>query len=82
MTDTANGFWVVWNPTARPPTVAHQSRTEAENEAKRLACKCPGEVFIVLKSVSGFSAKPPCANRISDARIIGAALGTECGVPF
>uniref|UniRef100_A0A6H1ZQE4 Uncharacterized protein n=1 Tax=viral metagenome TaxID=1070528 RepID=A0A6H1ZQE4_9ZZZZ len=35
------------------PTVVHLSLTSAEDEAKRLARKQPGEEFMVLRAIKG-----------------------------
>jgi len=48
-----NAFYLVWNQNGGAPTVKHDSRQSAINEAERLARKCPGERFVVLRAVEG-----------------------------
>lgn len=45
-------FWVVWNPQGNNPTMRHQSREAAQDEAERLARINPGQNFYVLASLS------------------------------
>ena len=45
-------FWLVWRENGGPPTVRHDSHEAALTEAKRLAEKCPGEVFLVLEAMT------------------------------
>lgn len=56
-------FWMVWNPTRRPPSFRHMTKTAARDEAKRLSSQTPGELFIVLAAVDAFlSPIGPVAN--------------------
>ena len=50
-------FWMVWRENGPAPTMRHHSRPSAEKESERLAKANPDQVFFVLKSVSGVSAK-------------------------
>lgn len=53
--DSANQFWIVWNPDNNlTPTVRHPTKQKAVDEAKRLATKFTGSTFIVMASVSSF----------------------------
>jgi hypothetical protein len=45
-------FYVVWRIGGEAPTRTHDSYDAAKTEARRLALKCRGEKFAVLKSVS------------------------------
>lgn len=47
----SQGFYVVWCPTAGPPTVRHETFGGAKAEAERLAENNPGHTFHVLQSV-------------------------------
>lgn len=44
-------FWLVWNPRGGSPTVRHSTEDSALSEAKRLAERCPGDEFFILKAV-------------------------------
>ena len=49
------GFYLVWNATiCGAPTHRHDTYISAKNEAQRLARTRPGEMFVVLQSMSGF----------------------------
>lgn len=70
-----HGFWMVWSPEGRSPTVAHPYRSDADQEARRLAEENPGRHFFVLQSVEGYKAKHP------KVKSIGPDF-PETGVPF
>lgn len=44
-------FWMVWNPRGHAPTHRHSTEGLADIEARRLARKCPGQAFVVLKEM-------------------------------
>ncbi len=69
-------FWMVWCPTARPPTKAHKSIGDALDEARRLAGECPGEVFIVLEAITAFRVQKQPVSEVS----LGSIEGDE--IPF
>lgn len=57
-------YWMVHNPGRYgngQPTVMHDSKMKALDEAKRLAQKNPGENFVVLESVLACRAPAPVA---------------------
>lgn len=47
-------FWMVWREYSRDTAYRHNTREGADDEAKRLARQCPGEMFYVLKCAAGF----------------------------
>ena len=50
-------FWIVWNPRGDNPQVKHDTMTDAQCEAIRLAKHNPGENFYVLEA-RGRAMKP------------------------
>lgn len=44
--------WFVWTKTGRTPKFAHDTEASALEEAQRLAFKCPGKKFHVMRSVA------------------------------
>lgn len=54
-------FYMVWTKQGDAPTVAHNTRKAAVDEAKRLAALHPGQKYIVLQAVEKVSvpADPP-----------------------
>lgn len=59
-----DAFFMVWSPQGRAPTVTHDERESAMQEARRLSEANPGREFFVLRAVAGFSAPEPKAERI------------------
>lgn len=55
----ADPFWVVWCPTAGPPTYKHATERSAVAESERLAQLHPGHRFVVLQSVSAVMVGAP-----------------------
>lgn len=51
MSITDAPFWMVWNPSGRPPSFRHSTEEAAVAESERLARENPGRTFIVLGSV-------------------------------
>lgn len=47
---TREEFWMVWSPQGGAPTVKHDEERLALSEAERLARKCPGHEFYVLRA--------------------------------
>lgn len=74
MTIEHDKFWIVWRQNGSTPTYRHESKATAEMEAERLARCHPGEVFFVLKTISGFSTTVPPVERIK--------LKTPAEIPF
>lgn len=54
-----NKFWMVWNNRRDLPSVKHDSKTSAKNEAQRLATANPMDVFIILESVGHYNTVSP-----------------------
>ena len=48
-------FFMVWNPTGRPPSYKHRDRDSAEAEAQRLALQNPGQKFVVMASLCEYT---------------------------
>lgn len=46
-------FWFVWSDNGEIPHFKHSRLSNAEDEARRLALKHPGNLFIVLESICG-----------------------------
>jgi hypothetical protein len=70
-------FWLVWCPTGPyggHPTHRHETEPHARNEARRLACRNPGQRFFVLQAVAAIE-KPP---EIIETTL----LPSDDGVPF
>lgn len=44
-------FWMVYRTGDNSPTYRHYTKEGAQQEAVRLAEKCPGELFVVLAAV-------------------------------
>ena len=59
---TETGFYVVWNPSGGSPTVKHQTKQSAIDEAVRLARAHRGQKFVVLEAV--------CARIVDDVKSI------------
>lgn len=57
-------FWMVWRENGGAPTHRHFSKEDAQNEASRLALKCPGEVFFVLKATAAVAADIPLIKQV------------------
>ena len=70
-------FWMVWSPSGGAPHRQHLTRSEADDEATRLARVNPGRMFLVLKAVGGFSADQPKVKPVE----IGGPL-VDDGIPF
>jgi len=52
-------FWLVWNGcNISPPTLRHESRGEAINEATRLARKELGTFYVLEADVAVYPAEP------------------------
>lgn len=58
MPEDTSRFWVVWNPERKAPMVRHESLLRANDEAKRLCAKHPGERFYVMEAGIVVTAKP------------------------
>ncbi|MAH03970.1 MAG: hypothetical protein CL561_00220 [Alphaproteobacteria bacterium] len=50
----SKGYFLVWNPDTGRTNHKHETKSDAEREATRLARVNPGETFVVLASVSQF----------------------------
>jgi hypothetical protein len=50
-------FWFIWTKTGHVPKRCHNTLEGAETEARRLAVKCPGKKFIILRAVQGVVAE-------------------------
>lgn len=50
-------FWYVMNPKSGAPRVRHENPAQAEQEAKRLAAKHPGDEIVVLQAVATYTAE-------------------------
>lgn len=77
--DQMNKFWMVYGLNRSSPTYKHYSKENAQEEAKRLAQKCPGETFVVLSAVAAYTCpiapvesiklRKPTANEVQDLEI-------------
>lgn len=59
-------FWFVWTKHGHVPRRTHDTAASAEAEATRLAAKCPGKKFIVLRAYAKFSVKPAPAEAAAE----------------
>ena len=48
-------FWLVWREGSRDVGYKHATRTEADDEAKRLADENPGWLFYVTKTCTAYA---------------------------
>lgn len=58
-------FWLVWGIGKPAPTVRHPNPMVAEAEAKRLALKHPGTMFVVMESSKGWRTAEPTVEPIT-----------------
>lgn len=58
-------FWLVWGIGKSVPTVQHPNPLIAETEAKRLALKHPGTMFVVMESSKGWRTAEPTVEPIT-----------------
>ncbi len=49
-------FYLVWGMGKPAPTMQHEDRVKADAEARRLALKHPGTVFVVMEPVEAYRA--------------------------
>lgn len=64
MSDKRHKFWMVWREGSPKTCHRHQTKSDAQEEAERLAQTCPGETFYVLKSVLALEAQRPPIKRL------------------
>lgn len=78
-------FWMVFGVQRGSPTYRHTSKQAAQMEAKRLAKKHPGEMFIVLAAVDAFKAAVSEPENVrltkSKPRAEGECVSDD-GIPF
>lgn len=55
MTTKTTPYWLVWMEGGGPPTVHHDTQSDAETEAERLAKQFPGRRFVVLVPIARFT---------------------------
>jgi len=53
------GSWCVWTKHGRRPQFFHPTKELAEAEAQRLACKHPGQKFLVMQVTGKFHVEAP-----------------------
>ena len=58
-------FWLVWGIGKPAPTVQHLNPLKAEQEAKRLALKHPGTMFVVMEAGKGLRTAEPTVEPFS-----------------
>lgn len=61
-------FWMVWREESPITKFRHYTKTDALNEAERLASANPGEVFYVLKSTAAVVADKPNTRQLKLTR--------------
>lgn len=62
-----NVFFMVWNPSGGSPVFRHSLRSQAVQEAERLARLHPEQVFFVLGAVSVSKKKDVFTEELYDA---------------
>lgn len=58
-------FWLVWGIGKPAPTMQHPNPLKAEEEAKRLALKHPGTMFVVMESSKAWRTAEPTVEPIT-----------------
>ena len=58
-------FWLVWGIGKPAPTMQHPNPLKAEEEAKRLALKHPGVMFVVMESSKAWRTAEPSVEPIT-----------------
>jgi hypothetical protein len=77
---TISKFWCVWNIARSAPRYQHDSKSAAQDEAKRLARDCPGETFIVLAAVDAYPSPVQEPERIGLSK--PSALDSDLDIPL
>lgn len=72
-------FWMVWREGSHDCSFQHWSRKSADEEAQRLARECPGKMFFVMKSATGFMCP---VGAVSKAKMRQAVDDLDSEVPF
>lgn len=72
-------FYMVWNPNGGAPRVRHSSKTEARNEATRLALANPRQQFYVLSAFEMYQTNRPVQRTVlADPAIASAPSHDQC----
>jgi hypothetical protein len=73
-------FWMVYGEGQGAPTYKHDSAQSAGEEAARLAERCPGGAFYVLKAIYAVQTNKP---ELSGWKLRKrAAMAEDDGIPF
>lgn len=61
---TPDRFYLVWGINKPAPTVPHPDKETADKEARRLAEKHPGTIFVVMEPVEAYRTTAPRVEKV------------------